>query len=112
MKLSQTGTNPKNILRVFRLGPPPAPHLPFHLLLLNLFKATVLCGDPLGRIWHLKECGAGARVCELVCVGMFVCSTDSGVEEQSCLHTLIVASNVQRSGRVARFTPNTTCQAK
>lgn len=56
MKLSQTGTIPKNILWVFKLESLP-PH--------PLFKATALCGDPLGRLWHLKECDASMCVCVL-----------------------------------------------
>lgn len=77
----------------------PSSSLPF-------FRAAALSGDPLGRLWHLKECDAS--VCVWVCEG-------------TCLYAAQIAGEraelpshvaVQRLSPGARLTPNTTCQAK
>lgn len=117
---AKLGPSPKNILWVFKLDlPPPSsssvlppPH--------PLFKATTLCEDPLGGLWHLKECDA--RVCVRACVCVRVCVRG---HTHTCLYAAQIAGGraelpshvgcclgVQRLGPGARFTPNTTCQAK
>lgn len=70
----------KNILWVFKLPPR------------RLFKAAALCGDPLGRVWHLKKCDASVCVC--VCVRAHVCMQrrERWVKELSFLHMLVSAS--------------------
>lgn len=83
MKLSQTGTIPKNILSVFKLESPP-PH--------PLFKATALCGDPLGRLWHLKECDASMCVCVCVRENFLYAAQIAGERAESFLHMLVAAS--------------------
>lgn len=51
----------KHIVGVHAGSPPPSLPVPH-----PLFKASALCEDPLGRLWHLKECDA--RACMYVCV--------------------------------------------
>lgn len=59
MRSSQTGTIPKKTYcgSSCCLLPPPHPR----------FKAAALCVDPLGRLWHLKECDARVRAHMCVC---------------------------------------------